>query len=97
MPLPSCCPGFKSQAHNLCFFLIYIRNVLCEKDKNKRDWPSSKKLLNLSKTINGGEWPLQQSFIVNQVAKFVFQFFLSKRYSTLGKDQCKVGVKFDWI
>ena len=62
----------------------------CEKDKNKRDWPSSKKLLNLSKTINGGEWPLQQSFIVNQVAKFVFQFFYLKDTRLWGRISVKL-------
>ena len=39
--LPSCHPGFESQAHHLSFYKFII--VLCGKDENKRkrvrDWP----------------------------------------------------------
>ena len=41
--LPSCRPGFESQAHHLCFFSIYIVQIVylsfeleCEKNENKR-------------------------------------------------------------
>ena len=42
--LPSCRPGFESQAHHLCFFNLYLSFELeCEKNENKqkrgRDWP----------------------------------------------------------
>ena len=48
--LPSCCPGFESQAHHLCFSIYIVQTVYlsiefeCEKNENKqkrgRDWPS---------------------------------------------------------
>ena len=41
--LPSCRPGFESQAHHLCFFSIYIVQILylsfeleCETNENKQ-------------------------------------------------------------
>ena len=41
--LPSCLPGFESQAHHLCFFSIYIVRIVylsfkleCEKNENKQ-------------------------------------------------------------
>ena len=35
--LPSCRPGFESQAHHLCFFNLYLSFELeCEKNENKQ-------------------------------------------------------------
>ena len=34
--LPSCGPGFKSQAHHLCFFQFVLLKLWWEKDKNKQ-------------------------------------------------------------
>ena len=59
--LPSCCPGFESQAHHLCFFSIYKVQIVylsleseCEKNENKQkeanNCPFLKKKINLHAT-----------------------------------------------